>query len=109
MTTATLRLLTPEIVLIAAAVAIYLGGAFSAAQRPWRWIAGAAVLLAAVALWSQHGPTAGRRTAQPRHLGLARAVAGRWRFGALLAALVAARGRCTHCRTARPSTSARCC
>jgi len=36
MTIATLRLLMPEIVLVAAAVAIYLGGAFSAAQRPWR-------------------------------------------------------------------------
>ena len=57
MTTATLHLLTPEIVLIAAAVAIYLGGAFSAAQRPWRWIAGGALLLAAAALWRQRGPT----------------------------------------------------
>ena len=60
MTITTVRLLTPEIVLIAAAVAIYLGGAFSAAERPWRWIAGAALLMAAVALGSQEGPaTAG--------------------------------------------------
>ena len=50
MTTATLHLLTPEIVLIAAAVAIYLGGAFWAARRPWRWVAGGALLLAAAAL-----------------------------------------------------------
>jgi NADH-quinone oxidoreductase subunit N len=57
MTLATIYLLTPEIVLIAAAVAIYLGGAFSAAERPWRWIAAVAVSAAAVALWFQEGPT----------------------------------------------------
>lgn len=57
-TTNTLRLLTPEIVLMATAVVIYLGGAFWASQRPWRWMAAAAVVLAAVALRSQHGPTA---------------------------------------------------
>ncbi len=84
MTTATLYLLLPEIVLIAAAVAIYLGGAFSAgkkgtvpicakhppgrsgkwglsdfsptARHVWRWIAGGAILAAAVILWTQHGP-----------------------------------------------------
>ncbi len=56
MTTLTVRLLTPEIVLIAAAVAIYLGGAFSAARRAWSWMAAVAIALAAVALWTQHGP-----------------------------------------------------
>ena len=56
MTTATLHLLLPEIVLIVAAVAIYMGGAFSTARHVWRWIAGGAILLAAVALYSQHGP-----------------------------------------------------
>ena len=55
MTTATVRLLTPEIVLIAAAVAIYLGGAFSTARWPWSWIAATAVVLAGSALWMQHG------------------------------------------------------
>ncbi len=57
-TTTTLYCLTPEIVLIVAAVAIYLGGAFSTAQRSWRWIAAVAILLAAVALRSQDGPAA---------------------------------------------------
>ena len=57
MTTDTVLLLTPEIVLIAAAVAIYLGGAFSTARRAWGWVAGAAVALAAAALWTQHVPT----------------------------------------------------
>jgi NADH-quinone oxidoreductase subunit N len=56
MTTLTIRLLTPEIVLIAAAVAIYLGGAFSAARRAWSWLAAVAIALAALALWTQHGP-----------------------------------------------------
>ena len=56
MTTATLYLLLPEIVLIAAAVAIYLGGAFLPARQMWRWVAGGAILVAAIALWCQHGP-----------------------------------------------------
>lgn len=53
MTTDTLRLLLPEIVLMVAAVVMYLGGAFSRARRPWSWIAGAAVVLAAGALATQ--------------------------------------------------------
>ena len=61
MTTVTLHVLTPEIVLIAAAVAIYLGGAFWAAQRPWRWIAGGALLLAAAALVAQKNNVANSR------------------------------------------------
>jgi NADH-quinone oxidoreductase subunit N len=56
MTFLTVRLLMPEIALIAAAVAIYLGGAFSTARRAWSWIAAIALALAAVALWTQHGP-----------------------------------------------------
>lgn len=56
MTSLTIQLLTPEIVLIAAAVAIYMGGAFFDARRLWSWIAGGAVALAAAALWTQHGP-----------------------------------------------------
>jgi NADH-quinone oxidoreductase subunit N len=56
MTTATIHLLTPEIVLIVAAVAIYMGGVFSSERRAWSWIAGGALALAAVALWTQHGP-----------------------------------------------------
>jgi len=53
MTTATLWLLTPEIVLIAAAVLLYLGGAFVEGQRAWGWLAGAAILAAAVVLGAQ--------------------------------------------------------
>jgi len=76
MTTATLQLLLPEIVLIAVAAAIYLGGAFLTGEKgtfyvfrndpngasqqsrmsPFSWIAGGAILAAAIALWSQHGP-----------------------------------------------------
>jgi NADH-quinone oxidoreductase subunit N len=55
MNTATLYLLLPETVLIAAAVAIYLGGAFSAARQTWRWIAAGAIVVAAVALGCQNG------------------------------------------------------
>ena len=55
MSTETLWRLTPEIVLITAAVVIYLGGAFFNAQRLWRWIAGGGIALAALALWTQHG------------------------------------------------------
>jgi len=58
MSTETLWVLIPEIVLVAAAVGIYLGGAFVAARRPWSWIAGGGVLLAAAALWVQHAPLA---------------------------------------------------
>ena len=78
MTTATLYLLLPEMVLIAAAVAIYLGGAFSPGKGDsphlceapsglfrqmgtvrffptggtFSWIAGGAILAAAVLLWA---------------------------------------------------------
>jgi NADH-quinone oxidoreductase subunit N len=54
MSTETLCILLPEIVLIAAAVAIYLGGAFVDAQKPWRWIAGGAIAVAAAALAGRH-------------------------------------------------------
>jgi NADH-quinone oxidoreductase subunit N len=43
-------LLSPEIVLVAAAVAIYLGGAIWRSDRPWSWIAAGSIALAAVAL-----------------------------------------------------------
>jgi NADH-quinone oxidoreductase subunit N len=54
MSTETLCILLPEIVLIAAAAAIYVVGAFIEAQGPWRWVAGGAILLAATALAGQH-------------------------------------------------------
>jgi len=86
MTTATVYLLTPEIVLIAAAVAIYLGGAFSEARQAWSWIAGIAVLLAAAALVAQP-PSA--LVSGPLNLD-ALAWCGRWlalAFGALFVLL----------------------
>ena len=49
-------LLAPEIMIFAAAVLICMGGAFAAGQRIWRWIAGAALLAAAVMLWRQQTP-----------------------------------------------------
>ncbi len=47
--------LSAEIVLVAAALAIFMGGAFSAAQKIWAPIALGAVALAAVSLWSCGG------------------------------------------------------
>jgi NADH-quinone oxidoreductase subunit N len=81
MTTATLYLLLPEMLLIAVAVALYLAGAFSTgkkgtapicAKRPpgrpgkwglspsslWHWIAGGAIVAAAIALSCQHASAA---------------------------------------------------
>ncbi len=58
MTAATLSLLLPEMVLIVAAAAIYLGGAFFPGRKVWRWLAGGAIAAAAVFLWWQHGPVA---------------------------------------------------
>ena len=46
--------LSAEIVLVVAALAIYLGGAFSTSQKVWAPIALGAILLSAVALW-QYG------------------------------------------------------
>jgi len=47
------RILLPEIVLVAAAVLICAGGAFLDARRAWSWIAAGGTLIAAVALWMQ--------------------------------------------------------
>ena len=47
----TLRLLSPEIVLVVAAAAIYLAGTFLASPGLWRWLAGGAIAAAAAALW----------------------------------------------------------
>ena len=53
MTTETLLLLAPEIVLIATAALIYVAGAFVDAPQSWRWVAGVGVVLAAVLLANQ--------------------------------------------------------
>jgi NADH-quinone oxidoreductase subunit N len=47
--------LSAEIVLVAAALVIYMGGAFSTSQKAWAPIAFAAILLAAASLWSCGG------------------------------------------------------
>lgn len=57
MTVETILALLPEIILIAAATTIYLGGAFFDAQRAWSWIAGGALAAAAATLWSLHPAT----------------------------------------------------
>ncbi len=96
MTTAALRLLVPEIVLTAAAVAIYLGGAFWAVRRVWSWLAGAAILAAAAALWTQHGPAAAGGLLYADQL----AWLGRWlalALGALLVLLSSGSIRHTPC------------
>jgi NADH-quinone oxidoreductase subunit N len=65
--------LTAEIVLVAAALVIYLGGAFSQSQKLWAPIALGALLLAAAALWysdrsqwyfAPHEAAAGHATAE---------------------------------------------
>lgn len=53
MNTETLLLLIPEIILVAAAVAIYVAGAFVDAEKAWAGFAGGAVVLAAAVLWGQ--------------------------------------------------------
>ena len=53
MSTNTVYLLLPEIVLVLVATAVYLGGAFSQARDGWTWLAMAGLLLSAVALAGQ--------------------------------------------------------
>lgn len=87
MTTLTIQLLTPEIMLIAVAVAIYLGGALVDVRHAWSWIVGSAVALAAAALWTQHGPAIAGGPLQLDSL----AWHGRWlalAFGAILVLMV---------------------
>ena len=50
MTLDTVRHLTPEIVLVLAALTIYVGGTMTRSAKPWAWIAGAGISLAAAAL-----------------------------------------------------------
>jgi NADH-quinone oxidoreductase subunit N len=57
MTTDVLWILLPEIILVATAVGIYLGGAFVEDRRPWALLALAGVCVAAVALGIQQGAT----------------------------------------------------
>ena len=55
MHTATVWLLSSEIVLVATAVSLYLAGAMFSAPRLWGWIAGGGLVLAAAALWRWGG------------------------------------------------------
>ena len=55
MSTDTVWFLSAEIVLVVAALTIYVGGAMVRSKRPWAWIAGGGVLLAAAALWCRGG------------------------------------------------------
>ncbi len=57
MSSQTIALLAPEILLVAAAIGILLGGAFRPAAPVWRAAAWAALVAAAVVLWRQHGCT----------------------------------------------------
>ena len=60
-TTDTIYLLLPEIVLVAMATWIYVGGAFSPIRRSWSWSALSGIGLAALALFRQPAADAGRR------------------------------------------------
>ncbi len=53
MTYSTIYFLLPEIVIVAMAVLIYIAGAFFETQKPWSWLALAAVALAMICLGSQ--------------------------------------------------------
>lgn len=55
LSTETVFLLTPEIALVAVAVAIYVAGAFSQSREVWSWIAAGGVIVAALALWKSSG------------------------------------------------------
>lgn len=55
MSTSTVYFLLPEIAIIAAAVLIYIAGAFSHSEKIWRWLALAGIILAMVCLSRQHG------------------------------------------------------
>ena len=85
--------LLPEIVLVAVAVAIYLGGAFAGQRRPWGFVAGCGLLASAVALWQWSAPLIEGESAQGSPLaGDAPAYFGRWLalvLGALLVMLMA--------------------
>lgn len=54
MSTETVYLLLPEIILVLFATAIYLGGAFTSARDGWSWLAIAGLALAGAALYQQH-------------------------------------------------------
>ncbi len=54
MSTDTIRFLMPEMVLVAVATLVYLGGAFVASRGIWSWIAAAGIGAAALALWQPH-------------------------------------------------------
>ncbi len=58
MPSASLSLLAPEIVLVAAAVFVYLGGTVLRSPKLWRWVALGAVLLAAAAMATCSGKAA---------------------------------------------------
>lgn len=84
MSTETIRLLSPEIVLIATAVLIYLAGAFIDARNWWACAAAGGIAAAALVLWciQESPPTAGGPPAMD-----ALAYFGRWlalALGALL-------------------------
>ncbi len=59
MNTSTIYFLLPEIVLIAAAVFIYIAGAFLRSQKTWSWLALAGIVLAMACLSRQHGTADG--------------------------------------------------
>ncbi len=55
MTTETVYLLLPEIILVLLATAIFVGGTFTSAREGWSWLAAGGLLLAGIAIWQQQG------------------------------------------------------
>ena len=53
MSSETIYLLLPEVILALLATLVYLGGAFLPARRGWSWLAAGSILLSAVALYQQ--------------------------------------------------------
>ena len=64
MSSETVYLLMPEMILVVLATLIYLGGAFLPFRSGWSWLAAAAIILAGVALYQQ-----GTTPAVPRRYG----------------------------------------
>jgi NADH-quinone oxidoreductase subunit N len=54
MTTATIQFLLPEIIVIAAAIGIYMVGAFCTGQKAWVWLAAAGIAVAMACLGGQN-------------------------------------------------------
>ena len=68
MSTETVTLILPEIVLGLVATLVYLGGAFLPARRAWSWLSAAGMVLAGVLLWQQSSTADARAAIEAGYL-----------------------------------------